>query len=61
MLHTYGVYDGQQIAEMVDGLIYRHTGLRQATFQDLYDLSGKVRERSKLQCYHISRKGSMTL
>jgi hypothetical protein len=42
MLHTYGVYDGQQMAEMVDGLIYRHTGLRHATFQDLYDLSGKV-------------------
>ena len=45
MLHTYGVYDGQQIAELVDGLIFRHTGLRHATFQDLHDLSGKVEYR----------------
>ena len=40
MLGQYGAVDGTSLAELVDDLIFEWTGLRYATFQDLYDYSG---------------------
>jgi phospholipase/carboxylesterase len=40
LLSTYGVMDGNVLAQKVEQMIYTHTGLKGATFQQLYDHTG---------------------